>query len=211
MIITMTKKGAFYFMKKRILILFLSLTVVIGLLTILPVHNESDIYNNVLRLHVIANSDSDADQSLKLLVRDSILIDAKELLQDVSTIKDAEQIIAQSSERLQNTAEQTIRENGYDYPVEVTLGTEEYPTKNYESCAFPSGKYVSLQVKIGEATGQNWWCVLYPPLCLSAATDQNAFAEVGLTDGQYQIITDSKNPKYKLRFKILESFSEIVK
>ena len=70
---------------------------------------------------------------------------------------------------------------------------------------------MSLQVKIGEASGQNWWCVLYPPLCLSSATDKNAFAEVGLTDGQYQIITDSKNPKYKLRFKILESFSEIVK
>lgn len=198
-------------MKKRILILFLTVTILIGLLTILPVHRESNIYDNVLRLHVIANSDSDADQSLKLLVRDSILLDAKELLQDVSSRENAELIIAQSSERLRATAEQTIHENGYDYPVEIKLSKEEYPTKNYESCAFPSGEYVSLQVKIGEANGQNWWCVLYPPLCLSAATDKNAFAEVGLTDGQYQIITDRKNPKYKLRFKILESFSEIIK
>lgn len=198
-------------MRKRILILILTVTVLIGLLAILPVHNESNIYDNVLRLHVIANSDSEEDQSLKLLVRDSILLDAQELLRGVSTRENAEAIIAQSSDRLRSTAERTVRENGYDYSVEVKLSKEEYPTKNYESCAFPSGEYVSLQIKIGEAEGENWWCVLYPPLCLSAATDQNAFAEVGITDGQYQIITDRKSTKYKLRFKILETFSEIVK
>lgn len=195
-------------MTKRILILLLSIAVLIGLLALLPVHNESEIYNNVLRLHVIANSDSAEDQSLKLLVRDAILIKAQELLSDVSSKEKAEKIISQNADELRLTAENTIRQNGYTYPVEIKLGEESYPTKNYESCAFPAGEYTSLQIKIGDAAGENWWCVLYPPLCLSAATDQDTFAEVGITDGQYQIITESKNSKYKIRFKILESFSE---
>ena len=197
-------------MKKRILILFLTLTLIVGLLAILPVHGESDIYDSVLRLHVIANSDSDEDQALKLLVRDAILVEAKALLDGVSDRESAEKIISQSTEHLRLVAESVVRENGYSYPVSISLGKENYPTKNYESCAFPAGEYTSLQIKIGDASGQNWWCVLYPPLCLSAATDEGAYASVGITDGQYQIITDTKNPKYKIRFKILESFSEIV-
>ena len=197
-------------MKKRILILFLTLTLIVGLLAILPVHGESDIYDSVLRLHVIANSDSDEDQALKLLVRDAILVEAKALLDGISDRESAEKIISQSTEHLRLVAESVVRENGYSYPVSISLGKENYPTKNYEACAFPAGEYTSLQIKIGDASGQNWWCVLYPPLCLSAATDKGAYASVGITDGQYQIITDTKNPKYKIRFKILESFSEIV-
>ena len=197
-------------MKSKILILFLTLTLLVGLLAILPVHSESNIYDTVLRLHVIANSDSNEDQELKLLVRDAILIEAKELLSGISNKENAEKIISQSLEHLRLTAEETVRQNGYSYPVSISLGKEDYPTKNYESVAFPAGEYTSLQIMIGDASGKNWWCVLYPPLCLSAATDKDAYTSVGITDGQYQIITDTKNPKYKIRFKILESLSEIV-
>ena len=197
-------------MKIRILILFLTLTLLIGILTVLPIHSESQIYEKVLRLHVIANSDSDEDQALKLLVRDAILAEAEEILQGISDRDTAEQAITQNLERLRLTAERTILENGYSYSVAIKLGKENYPTKNYESCAFPAGEYTSLQIIIGEASGQNWWCVLYPPLCLSAATDKDAYASVGITDSQYQIITETQNPKYKIRFKILESFSEII-
>ena len=195
---------------KKILIILLTLALLIGLLAVLPVHSESNIYESVLRLHVIANSDSDEDQALKLLVRDAVLLEAQSLLKSTSSRDDAERIIAQSTERLRLTAERAVRENGYSYPVSITLGKENYPTKSYESCAFPAGEYTSLQIFIGDASGQNWWCVLFPPLCLSAATDKDAFASVGITDGQYQIITDTKNPKYKVRFKILESYSERV-
>ena len=193
---------------KRILILFLSLALLIGLLAVLPIHSESNIYESVLRLHVIANSDSDEDQALKLLVRDAILAETQKLLANISDKKSAELIILQNTEQLRLIAEKVVIENGFSYPVSITLGKEEYPTKNYESCAFPSGEYTSLQIFIGDASGKNWWCVLYPPLCLSAATDKDAFASVGITDSQYQIITDTQNPKYKIRFKILESFSE---
>ena len=195
---------------KQALTLLLTLTLLIGLLAILPIHSESNIYDSVLRLHVIANSDSDEDQTLKLLVRDAILLKAQELLGDISNRESAEKIISQNLEHLRLCAEQVIIDNGYSYPVSISLGKEDYPTKSYESCAFPSGEYTSLQIFIGDASGKNWWCVLFPPLCLSAATDKDAFTSVGITDSQYQIITDTKNPKYKIRFKILESFSEIM-
>ena len=194
----------------KILILLLSLTLLVGILAVLPIHSESNIYDNVLRLHVIANSDSGEDQALKLLVRDAILIKTQELLADIKNRESAEQIISQNLESLRLTAEQVVIDNGYSYPVSIALGKEEYPTKTYESCAFPSGEYTSLQIFIGDASGKNWWCVLFPPLCLSAATSKDSFTSVGITDSQYQIITDSKSTKYKIRFKILESFSEIV-
>lgn len=195
---------------KQALTLLLTLTILVGLLAVLPIHSESNIYESVLRLHVIANSDSEEDQALKLLVRDAVLLRAQELLSDAQSKEGAEEIISQSLEPLRQAAEEAVRENGYSYSVSVTLEKEDYPTKSYEACALPSGEYTSLQILIGDAEGKNWWCVLFPPLCLSAATDKDAFAAVGITDGQYQIITDTKNPKYKIRFKILESFSELI-
>lgn len=196
-------------MTKKILTVLITLTLLITTLAVLPVHGESEIYSNVLRLHVIANSDSEDDQNLKLLVRDAVLAEAQILLCDVYDRAKAEETVMQNIEILRSVAERTVLDNGYDYPVAIELGEEEYPTKNYESCSFPAGEYTSLRILIGEAAGQNWWCVLFPPLCLSAATDADAFASVGITDNQYQIITDSESTKYKIRFKILESFSEI--
>ena len=196
-------------MKRNILIIFITLTVLAITLAVLPIHGESEIYSDVLRLHVIASSDSEEDQALKLLVRDAVLEEAQALLSEVCNKAQAEKTVCENLERLRSVAEKTVRDNGYDYPVAIELGKEEYPTKNYESCCFPAGEYTSLRILIGKASGQNWWCVLFPPLCLSAATDADAFASVGITDNQYQIITDSESTKYKIRFKLLESFSEI--
>ena len=197
-------------MKKRIFILFLILTLLIGMLTVLPVHSEALIYDKVLRLHVIANSNLETDQELKLLVRDAILEETRVLLADTTSREEAKSIIQANMTNLQKIAKSVIKSNGYSYPVSVEFGEEEYPTKSYESCAFPAGEYLSLRIKIGSAEGENWWCVLFPPMCLSAATDKDAFTSVGITDSQYQIITETNKPKYKVRFKILESFSEIV-
>ena len=197
-------------MKKSVLILLSALLLLIALLSILPIHSESLIYDEVLRLHVIANSDSDADQKLKLLVRDAILEETQKILKNAKSREEAEKIISENSALLENIALETVRKNQFDYPVTLELGREKYPTKNYESCAFPSGEYLSLRIKIGEASGQNWWCVLFPPLCLSAATDKDAFTSVGITDSQYQIITETDNPKYKIRFKLLESFDQLI-
>ena len=195
---------------KKIAILCAVTLISFFILGFLPVHGEEKIYDSVIRLHVLANSDSEEDQALKLLVRDAVLLKAQELLSNTQSKEGAEAIISHSLESLRQAAEEAVRENGYSYSVSVTLGKEDYPTKSYESCALPSGEYTSLQILIGEASGKNWWCVLFPPLCLSAATDKDAFTSVGITDSQYQIITESDKPKYKIKFKILESFSEIV-
>ena len=114
-------------------------------------------------------------------------------------------------DELQQIAEEIIRAEGYDYPVTILLGEEEYPEKNYDSVCFPSGKYTSLRVCIGNAEGQNWWCCLFPTLCLSAASgessrsNEDAFVDAGLTSEQYKIVTETGSAKYKIRFKILET------
>lgn len=192
-------------MYKRILIATFTIIGLYVLLGFLPIHSEAAIYDNVLRLHVLANSDSSADQSLKLEVRDRILEETATLFKDCKTKDEAREAVESNLDKIREIAEQTVREAGYEYGVSVSLGEEEYPTKNYEECCFPAGEYLSLRVMIGEAEGENWWCVLFPPLCLDAAGEsREVFAEVGLTDEQYSFITETDNAQYKVRFKLLE-------
>lgn len=181
------------------------------ILSILPVHGESEIYSSVLRLHVLAHSDSEEDQALKLKVRDSVLECASNLTKNCKSIAEAEAMIKENGETIRKAAQDRVIAEGYDYPVSVELGIEEYPTRNYDSLCFPSGKYLSLRVKIGEAEGKNWWCVLFPPMCLSAASkseSEDAFISVGLNPDQYQIITETDDVKYNVRFKILETIED---
>ena len=182
-----------------------------------PVHGESEIYDTVVRLHVIANSDSESDQALKLLVRDEVIAVVSPAVENCKTQAEAIAAIEEISNEINAAAREVVEREGYDYDVSVELGREHYPTKTYESCAFPEGEYISLRVNIGEGEGQNWWCCLFPPLCLSSATpddeasNEDAFISVGLTPDQYKIITESDTPKYKVRFKVLEVFGKLFK
>ncbi|MBQ8474048.1 MAG: stage II sporulation protein R [Clostridia bacterium] len=191
---------------KKILILCVCVCFIFIVLGVLPIHGEAQIYDSVLRLHVVANSDSEEDQALKLKVRDRVISAVNDAQKECSDIGEARIAVEAQLEDIAEAAADEIALQGYDYSVEVRLGEEEYPTKNYASLCFPSGKYLSLQVRIGDAAGQNWWCVLFPPLCLDAATSANedAFIAVGFTPEQYKIITQTDNPKYEARFKILE-------
>ena len=185
-------------------------TLLIGLmaLSFLPVHGEEEIYDTVVRLHVLANSDTEEDQALKLKVRDAVLEASAPLVKGCTSQEEAIEMLSAHIPDLESAAAAVVASQGYDYPVTVLLGEEDYPTRTYESCAFPAGTYVSLRVCIGEAEGQNWWCCLFPPLCLSAATaksdNEDAFIQVGLTKDQYGIITETGKTKYKVRFKLLE-------
>lgn len=183
--------------------------VILMALSYLPIHGESEIYDTVLRLHVLANSDSEEDQALKLKVRDAVLEVTSPLLEEAADRDSAEALIRAHMPRIQAAAEAVVAENGAEQTVTVMLDMEDYPTRNYESCAFPAGEYLSLRVCLGEAEGQNWWCVLFPPLCLSAATAkkdaEDAFIQVGLSKEQYGIITETEDTKYRVRFKILET------
>lgn len=193
-------------MYKRILILTVTVICVCVVLGFLPVHGEAALYDNVLRLHVLANSDSEEDQELKLLVRDALLEKTSELFDGCRTKDEARAVVENNVDNIRKVAENTIKEAGYDYSVDIELGEEEYPTKSYEACCFPAGEYLSLRVTIGKAEGENWWCVLFPPLCLNAASEsREVFAEVGLMGEQYNIITESDSPRYKVRFKLLEA------
>ena len=179
------------------------------ILSVLPVHGEQAVYENVIRLHVIANSDSPVDQRLKLSVRDAVLALCAPQLCSCTDRAQAEAVVASLSDEIQATAEKALRAEGCHDAVTVELGKEPYPEKRYERLCFPSGEYLSLRIRIGEAEGQNWWCVLFPPLCLSAATAkeaEEAFVAVGFTPEQYRIITRTDQVTYKLRFKFLELF-----
>ena len=199
---------------KKIIALFCVLILCVAVCGILPIHGEEKIYESVVRLHVLANSDSEEDQALKLKVRDAVLAYTSPLVIDSASREEAIEILTGELDGIKAVAQKTVEDNGYDYPVDVTLTLEEYPTRNYESMSFPSGEYVSLRVLIGESEGQNWWCVLFPPLCLSAATEKSdneeAFVAVGLTSDQYKIITETDDSKYQLRFKILEAIEDMI-
>ena len=196
---------------KKILILSICVCLLFALLGVMPVHGEAEIYDGVLRLHVVANSDSEDDQALKLLVRDRVVELTACLTGDCEDLEQTRGVVTDNLSLIADEAQRVIEENGYAYDVEVRLGKEEYPRKSYASLCFPSGEYLSLQVLIGDAAGQNWWCVLFPPLCLDAATEANedAFISVGFTPEQYKVITETDSPKYKARFKLLEVIEEM--
>lgn len=127
---------------------------------------------SVLRLHVIANSDQPGDQKLKLAVRDEVIRYMKSECNDMENAQQAENIARQQIPQIQALAEETIRNNGYDYPVEVVVGSCSFPEKTYGDLRFPAGEYEAVRVIIGEGEGQNWWCVLFPPLCLMSSSDE---------------------------------------
>ncbi|MBE6699972.1 MAG: stage II sporulation protein R [Ruminococcaceae bacterium] len=198
---------------KRILTLSVIAAMLLLVIGLLPVHGEDEIYNKVVRLHVLANSDSEEDQAVKIAVRDAILDVTVPLLQDCKTKEEAVTLLEANRPFLTEAAQAVLQKEGFDDAVSIEMGLEDYPTRTYDSLCFPAGEYISMRVNIGEAEGQNWWCCLFPPLCLGAATVNEKKAEdacisVGFTPTQYKIITESDKPVYRARFKILELFGK---
>lgn len=198
------KQIAFFLLVGMVFFLFVGL---------LPVHGESEIYDSVVRLHVLANSDSKEDQALKLQVRDAVLEFTEPLLTGCSDREEAETILRANLDKITATAQETVWNAGHDDAVTVEFDEEPYPERSYDSFCFPSGTYLSLRVLVGEGAGQNWWCCLFPPVCRAAASvptqeAENAFIAVGLTPDQYKIITESNSGVYRVRFKILEMVNQ---
>lgn len=146
-------------------------------------HTQSQLAEKVVRLHVLANSDSEEDQALKLKVRDAVLEQATETLRGADSQAEASRRLTDILPELEETARAVITANGYDYGVRAELAETSFPTKEYDGFALPAGEYLALRVLIGEAAGQNWWCVVFPPLCTAAASDVPTVAlDAGLTD-----------------------------
>ena len=195
-------------MKYRGLLIFTALVLITSVLcSALPVNGGVGLYDKVVRLHVIANSDSEEDQALKLAVRDSLLCEVDGLVSGASDANEARRIIEENAGRLTEVCEKTVAENGSDQSVSIELGYEKYPEKCYDGVTLPSGDYYSVRVKLGEASGHNWWCVLFPPLCVGAAKDKSeVMAAAGLTRDEVGVMTENDGGGYVLKFRIIEFF-----
>ena len=176
---------------------------------------SSDIADSVFRLHVIANSDSVEDQNLKYKVRDKVLEYMNSLSKDCSSKEEVIQIANKHQNDFYNIAKQVIEENGYNYDVKINIGKFDFPTKYYGDISFPSGFYDALRIEIGEASGQNWWCVMFPPLCFVDVTsgivpeESKSLMQDSLSDEEYHIISDQKSPDIQFKFSLIEMFQNL--
>lgn len=163
------------------------------------------IYSKTVRLHVLADSNEQQAQELKLKVRDDLLLVLEEELADCQNEKEAEKKLEGLLPMLEGCAQKTLAENGCDLPVAVTLSKEAYPRRAYESCTYPAGVYTSLRVHIGSGKGQNWWCVVYPPLCLSAS----GAAKRSYTEKE-QSFLEGEEEGYELKSAVLELGARLI-
>lgn len=164
------------------------------------------ISDRVLRLHVLANSDSQEDQALKLKVRDKILECSAYMLDDAQDLNQAEALTEQNLQDIQKAAQEEVYRQGYDYPVKVELTNMHFNTRVYETVTLPAGEYDALRVSIGEAQGHNWWCVMFPPMCLPAAEESKELQDV-LDPGQMEIVEGGS--QYEVKFKTIEVLEDI--
>lgn len=166
-----------------------------------------ELRTNVLRLHIIANSDSVEDQELKLKIRDEILAQSGNLFEKTNDVNSAVVSVQKSLPQLENIANKVINENGFEYSAKARVGKSYFETREYDDFALPAGNYKSLIITVGEGNGKNWWCVIYPELCLPAATD--ASLRDVTTEKTAKIAQN--NQKYVMRFKIIELYESFKK
>lgn len=175
--------------------------------SLIPFEAEcNEISNEVFRIHILANSDSRADQNLKLKVRDEILAYSEELFNSANSKEEAEKIVQENLAEIIAVAQKKVYDEGYDYKVNAEITNMYFTTRYYEQFTMPSGMYDALRVTIGEGEGQNWWCVMYPSICLSASIESDEKAKESFTDNQYDIVSSGE---YQYRFKVVEIFEKI--
>lgn len=171
---------------------------------------QAALADKVVRLHVLANSDTQEDQALKLAVRDAVLAAADGVVPPGAELEEAEQALTQALPAIADAGARVVGEQGYSYPVTASLEHDVwFPTKEYTDFAFPAGEYTALRVTIGEGGGRNWWCVVFPPLCLGSVTENTAETalEGGLEDREVSLIT-GEDEGYVVKFKAMELLEE---
>ena len=172
--------------------------------------SQTALADQVIRLHVLANSDSEADQALKLKVRDRVLETAEEYFTPGATLEETQAVLTAHLADIAAAGAEQVAEEGYQYPVTVSM-EENYwfPTKEYTDFALPAGNYTALRVVIGEGGGQNWWCVVFPPLCLGSVSETAAQTALsgGFSEDQVSLIT-GEDEGYVVKFKAIELWEE---
>ena len=176
---------------------------------------SEDISNSVFRLHVIANSDSDEDQELKYKVRDEVLEYMNKISSDCSSKEEVINLAYEHQDEFKQIAEQVIKDNSYDYSVNISIGNFDFPTKDYGDISLPAGNYDALRIEIGEASGQNWWCVMFPPLCFVDVTsgvvpdESKEVIKENLNEEEYDLVSDTESSAIKFKFSLIEFFKGI--
>ena len=168
---------------------------------------QQELSRELVRLHVIARSDSEEDQLLKLKVRDKILMQLSPLLDDAWDAAQAQEIITAELPELEAAAEREIAKAGFSYGAAAEIGNERYPTREYGGFALPAGEYVSLRITLGSGEGHNWWCVVFPPLCAAAVSDESEAIDT-LSEDNAKLIT-AQDGEYILKFRIVEIIDEL--
>ena len=190
---------------KNLMTAIVSVCLVVFVLLAFPASGEERIYTETLRLHVLAASDSTVDQEAKLLVRDAVL---EEYGEDFITLKSKEKAEAYLKEKLseiEKTVERTLAENDLFYTFDVALKEEWFETRTYDNITLPRGEYTALKITLGEGKGQNFWCMLYPALCITPALGEQTTAQAVYDDAAYELVTNG----YAVRFRALELFSTL--
>lgn len=176
---------------------------------------SADIADSVFRLHVIANSDTKEDQDLKYKVRDKIIEYMNSIAKDCTSKQEVISLANEHRKDFQEIAKQVILDNGYNYDVNIYIGKFDFPTKNYGDISFPAGTYDSLRIEIGQSSGQNWWCVMFPPLCFVDVTsgvvpeESKSMIQDNLSQEEYNIISNQKSPDIQVKFSLIEMFQNL--
>ena len=190
-------------MKNGILQFAATLLAITFMVAVFPTEEDYKVYEDTLRLHILANSDSRVDQDLKIGVRDLILEKLGGELEGEEAIESALEITEEILTEIKDMADEFLNESGVDYSAVVTLAKEWYETRDYKDFTLPRGYYSSLVISLGDGEGQNWWCVLFPPMCTDLASENG-----GDEDGEiYQI----GNDKYSIKFKTMEIIADLFK
>lgn len=190
-------------MKYKKLILLLSLFIISFTYIIHPlIENKAKegFKDEIIRFHIRANSDKEEDQALKLKIRDEILKEMNDKFRDTKSIGESRRIIKDNMEEMKYITERVIEEEGRDYNVAVTLGQDNFPTRKYGNLVLPSGEYETLLITLGEGKGQNWWCVMFPPLCFVDVTHSVAYN----LEKELEMTLEEEQPKLKLKWKTAE-------
>ncbi|MBS4534936.1 stage II sporulation protein R [Clostridium sp. D2Q-14] len=186
----------------------------IGAVSLAEVYKNVDSYKEkLIRLHVIANSDTNEDQEIKLIIRDKIIEEMTPKFEKSKSISETREILDRNMDVIQDIAKKELNRIGKEYDVNVYFGDYDFPTKSYGGFTLPAGNYTALRVVLGEGKGENWWCVMFPPLCFLDMDDEIETEETSknmsevLTDEEYDMIeddNDSKDKAVKIKFKLVE-------
>ena len=190
--------------KQKFILILISLALILTATaaTFIP-FKERKVYTELIRLHILPNSSSKEDMEIKYIIRDTVIAESEKIFAEYKNSDDAKAGMEISGKKIENLANSILSQKGKSYRAKAVFGKEVYPEREYEGFSLPAGEYYSLRILLGEGVGENWWCVLFPPLCLGASKVEDELSIIGIDPKSSKTFTEKK-PEYRIRFKLLE-------